>query len=69
MQAACKAALSTAQRWNAWVQACAAQTSLLAAWEAVLEVTITRRSHPLSLQCQQTKEWLYLHIPKQNLGK
>ena len=43
MQAACKAALSQAQKWNAWAQACVAQTQLTAAWQAVLQVTITRR--------------------------
>ncbi|KAK9788145.1 hypothetical protein WJX73_001060 [Symbiochloris irregularis] len=55
IKAACKAALSTAQKWNAWVQACAAQASLLAAWEAVLEVTITRRSAMLATAAAAAK--------------
>ena len=42
-QAACKAALSTAQKWNAWAQATMAQTALVSAWKAALEIVMSRR--------------------------
>ena len=43
---ACRLALVFAQRWNAWVEEAGAQAAAISGWQAVVEVTITRRREP-----------------------
>ena len=48
MNAACRAALLYAQRYNSWLEESAALVDLAAAWQGAFEVIIVQRSDSTS---------------------